>query len=330
MEISWRQSQRGPCVRFGTMRFAEPALGHLSWPVYDIVGAAPGPRLCVMGGVHVHEASSLEAAMTLHRRIDPGDLAGTISVIPAVSQHELYQPYTPPDIGNDLHWSYPGRAGGGFFEALAHALLFDWAGDADVLIDLHGGEFEEKMNTYVVVQTLDDPGFTDRALDLAACFACRDIVALAPEAALERGRCCTGLASFGRLAIVAERGDQGTADPAAIDWHRDGVVNVARWLDMLPGKAPTRTADQRLFDRYEWITAPADGIVERRFDPGQTVLAGAAIGAMRDLFGEPIAEIIAPADGVVMMCCTGPTAAAGGLLGSIGLPRPGQALDWNQ
>lgn len=319
MEISWRQPQDGPGVRFGTMRFDEPVLADLSWPVYDIVGATPGPRLCVMGGVHVHEASSLEAAMTLHSRIDPRDLAGTISVIPAVSQHALYKPFTPPDIENDLHWTYPGRAGGEFFEALAHALLFQWADDAEVLIDLHGGEFDEKMNTYVVVQTLEDPVFTSRALELAACFDCRDIVALAPAAALERGRCCTGLAQVGRLAIVAERGDQGTADKAAIDWHRDGVFNVARWLGMLSGSAPAPSADHRVFDRYEWIKAPVEGIVERRFEPGQTVRSGTAIGAITDLFGAPKADIKSPADGVVMMCRTGPTAAAGGLLGSIGL-----------
>jgi len=321
MEIDWRQSLDGPGVRFGVMRFAAAELGDISWPVYDIIGATPGPRLCVMGGVHVHEASSLEAAMTLHRRIDPRDLSGTVSVIPAVSQHKLYQPYTPPDFANDLHWTYPGRVGGTYFESLAHALLFDWAHDAEVLIDLHGGEFEEKMNTYVVIQTLDDPAFTKRALDLATCFGCRDIVALAPEAARERGRCCTGLAPFGRLGIVAERGDQGTADPAAIDWHQAGVVTVARWLGMLAGAAPRRQSDQRLFDRYEWISAPVAGIVERRFEPGQTVRAGALIGAIRDLFGDTIADITAPADGVVMMCCTGPTVAEGGLLGSIGLPR---------
>lgn len=322
MEIDWRQTLDGPGVRFGVMRFDAVELGDTLWPVYDIVGASPGPRLCIMGGVHVHEASSLEAAMTLHRLIDPHDLSGTISVIPAVGQHKLFQPYTAPDIGNDLHFAYPGRAGGNYYESLAHALLFDWAHDAEVLIDLHGGEFEEKMNTYVVVQTLNDPAFTDRALDLAACFDCRDIVALAPEAALELGRCCTGLAPFGRLAIVAERGDQGTADPEATRWHQVGIISVARWLSMLPGTAPTRHADQRLFDRYEWINASVAGIVDRHFGPGQTVQAETPIGVIRDLFGDTIADITAPADGVVMMCCTGPTVAKGGLLGSIGLPRP--------
>jgi len=93
-----------------------------------------------VAGVHVNEASSLEAAVSLWRALDPANLRGRISIMPggqysgACYGHSMNVPVDDKNI----HWLYPGNPHGSFTEALADALLFDWSADAAALIDMHG------------------------------------------------------------------------------------------------------------------------------------------------------------------------------------------------
>jgi predicted deacylase len=322
MNIKWHSHNPGPHINRGNATFAAPALAKYSCPIIDIVGNAIGPRLCVMAGIHINEASSIEVAVSLAEHIDSRQLRGTVSIIPVVSTHNLYKYtfVTAPTEGRDLHWSYPGRSDGSFNEALAHALIFDWAKDAAVLLDLHGGDLDERMARYVVIQSTNDAAYDTQAAALAECFDTELVVALRADPGEEPGRCCTALARNRRLALVAEAGDQGTTDPSSVDWMRNAVVNVARHLSMIDGQVQRRTP-QVVLDRYEWITAPSGGIIDREFGPGQWVRAGQRIGVVRDLFGCELEAIHAPESGCVMMQKTTQFAPAGYWIGSIGVPR---------
>ena len=55
------------------------------YPAIEVTGRLPGPRMCVLAGIHVNEASSIEAAIELHRAIDPKNVRGKISIIPIVN-----------------------------------------------------------------------------------------------------------------------------------------------------------------------------------------------------------------------------------------------------
>lgn len=305
-------------LRYGRLTFEQPELNGHSCPLIEIGGLRQGPRLCVMAGVHINEASSIRAATALADKIDLAALRGTISIIPVVSTHNLYKYtlVTPPSDGRDLHWSYPGSPQGSFNDVLAHALQNDWAGDADVLLDLHGGDLDEQMTRYVVVQMTGEPGFDQRVADLAACFDCRLVVALAPDAMDHQGRCCTAFARQRRLALVAESGDFGMMDPDSIRWHQDGVLAVAAQLGMMEG--PRRLQQRQIMlDHYDWITAPASGIVDKAFAPGQKVAAGDIIGAVYDLYDRKQMDIRAHRSGYVMMRKTTQMAQAGHWIGAI-------------
>lgn len=287
-------------------------------PSIEIQGANAGPRLCIMAGVHINEASSIVAAMQLPDLIDPQRLRGRVSIIPAVSTHHLYTKamVTPPSSGVDLHWSYPGAPDGEFNDSLAHWLVSDWARDAEVFLDLHGGDLDERMARYVVTQRTGDEAFDTSVSHLAGCFETDLNVALVPPESWSAGRICTALARNGRRGMVVEAGDHGHLDRDSVDWITSGVLKVMRHLDMLPGGVDPR-ADQTILGRYEWVVAPVAGVVRLAVAPAERVTQGDRIGIMTDLFGQPVAEVRAAASGHIMMLKTPLFAQAGEWIGAI-------------
>src|SRR5262245_2835207 len=156
----------------GELTFDYPALAGWRWPAVDIVGQSPGPRLAVIAGVHVNETSSIEAVIRLQRMIDPGKLRGRISIIPIVNLPAVpvRSQYVCTIDNKNINFSFPGRPDGSFSEALAYALLNDWAGDADCFADLHGGDLCEQVSHFMVVQRTGDHVFDRRSLEIAECF----------------------------------------------------------------------------------------------------------------------------------------------------------------
>src|SRR5206468_7923968 len=108
MRVDWISGDGGPGLNRGHLSFDNPALKDFSWPVVDVVGREPGPRLCVMAGVHVNEASSLEAAASLWRSVDPALVRGRISIMPVVNIPGRYaHSMNVPVDGKNIHWLYP-------------------------------------------------------------------------------------------------------------------------------------------------------------------------------------------------------------------------------
>ena len=321
MGIRWTSEPRAG-VKYGRIRFENPTLKGHTCPIIEISGGNSGPRLCVMAGIHINESSSITAAFRMAYLFHPESLRGTISIIPVVSTHNVFQHtmVTPPTEGLDLHWSYPGDAHGAFNECLAHALLNEWVGDADILLDLHGGDLDERMARYVVIQSTGDAEFDARAEAFASCFDTPLVVALHPSEIGVSGRCCTALAAQGRFALVAEAGDHGMIDSDSVEWHLRGIEQVATFLGMIEA-SPERRAGQQYLDRYGWITAPEAGAVETSFKPGDWLEADATIGIVRGCDGRAIAPVIAPASGYVMMQKSPLFVTKGFWIGAIATPR---------
>jgi predicted deacylase len=319
IEIGSRASMPGAiAVKRSTLRPAALHRFDYTCPSIDIQGASAGPRLCIMAGVHINEASSIVAATQLPDLIDTEVLRGQVSIIPVVSTHHLYTKamVTPPTSGVDLHWSYPGDPAGEFNDALAHWLVGEWAQDADVFLDLHGGDLDERMARYVVTQRTGDDAFDSSISDLAGCFDTDLTVALAPPETWSAGRICTALARDGRRGMVVEAGDHGHLDRDSVDWLTKGVMNVMRHLNMLRGDAEIR-GNRTVLGRYEWVVAPMAGVVLLDVNPGDHVTQGDRIGIITDLFGAATADVHAAASGHIMMLKTPLFAQAGEWIGAI-------------
>src|SRR5262245_26833208 len=241
------------------LTFDYPALLGWRWPAVDIVGKKPGPRLAIIAGIHVNETSSIEAVIRLQRMIDPNTLKGRISIIPIVNLPAVpvRSQYVCPLDDKNINFSFPGRPDGSFSEAIAFALLEDWAKDADCFVDLHGGDLCENVSHFTVCQTIGDNAFDERNMALAQCFDAEIVARLDPSFLDKPARSCTGRARRRQHAAFAEAGRIGLIEERNVSYHFEGVLRIAKLLGMIE-EAPPKKLKPVVIDRYLWIPAPSD------------------------------------------------------------------------
>ncbi len=314
----------GPAnIQRGTLTFANPQLAAWQWPMVEIRGDRPGPRICVMAGMHVNEVSSIEAAVQLQRRIRPESLRGSIAILPILNLPAVpvRSQYVCPIDGKNINFSFPGHKEGSFSEALADAILGEWAQEAEVLIDLHGGDLCENVAKFSICQMTGDSAYDEQSLALARCFDAETIAALDPADMAAPGRACTGRARAGRLAVMAESGANGLLDPVCIAFHLNGVLNVMSLLGMIDGPPIPATRDQVVARRYLWIETPKPGLLHARAEPGMRVAKGQLLARLTDLFGDEIGEIRAPEAGLILWRINHGMAGDGEKVFGLGVPR---------
>jgi hypothetical protein len=296
---------REPGVHRTELTFSHAALDGWRWPAVDLVGRDAGPRLAIVAGIHVNETSSIEAAIRLQAAIDPSTLKGRISILPVVNLPAVAvrAQYVCPLDGKNINFSFPGRPDGTFSEAIAWALLDDWAADADCFVDLHGGDLCENVSHFTVAQMRGEPEFDAYNLKLAQCFDAELIVRLDPSHLEDPGRSCTGRAGRRQHAAFAEAGRIGLIEEANVTLHLEGVLRIAALMGMIPEAPPKRRAAV-LVDRYIWVAAPVDGFYRYRTQAGQKVSAGTVLATAENTYGDVIAHVTAPAAGRILWTLT--------------------------
>lgn len=294
--------------------------------VTDIVGDLPGPRLCVLAGMHVNEVSSIEAARQLERSFDPARLAGTVSIISVLNTpawKERAIGICPVDSKN-INFCFPGDPSGSFSERLANDLLANWSADAACVVDVHGGDLGEDLMRYSICQMTGDSAFDQRALTFAHCFDVEAIVALEPSYMATAGRSVTALARARRFGGFAEAGQGGIVAPMDVAVHRDGVLRIAEVLEMTT--APSELARNsppapRLLTGYAWVAIPVTGWATVHMAAGDAVERSQRIATISSLHGGDTISIDAPESGVVLWCDTHPAVSQGANIAGIGFTR---------
>jgi len=254
------------------LTFDYPALSGWRWPAVDIVGKKPGAWLAIIAGIHVNETSSIEAVIRLQRMIDPNTLKGRISIIPIVNLPAVpvRSQYVCPLDDKNINFSFPGRPDGTFSEAIAYALLNDWANDADCFVDLHGGDLCEQVSHFMVVQRTGDRAFDARNLAIAQCFDAEIIASIDPSHLDQPARSVTGRAKRGQHAAFAEAGRIGLIEEENVAFHLDGLLRLLKHLGMTE-RAPAKSRQAVIITRYHWIPAPVDGFFRYHIEPGRHV-----------------------------------------------------------
>jgi predicted deacylase len=322
MRFHPKGSESQPNVRCGFIEFENPILGDWQWPCVEIKGHTPGPRLCVMAGIHINEVSSIGAAVRIADAFSHLKLHGSLSILPVVNVPAItrYTEYTCPVDGKNINFSFPGSADGSFSEALAFALLHEWAADADVLIDLHGGDLREAVTKWVMFQHTGDAEFDARNEELALCFGARFVEPLKAELINAPGRSCTGRAVQKRLAVMSEGGSNGLVDSVSVQYHMTGVFNIARHLGMIEGVPVAPLCDPVIIDRRTRLEAPASGFSEPNVEVSACVTEGQVLANIRDFHGQQVAEIRASEMGFILAMFTNPVVEKGQWLMSIAVP----------
>jgi predicted deacylase len=283
-------------------------------PVSIIRGAKPGPTLALIAGTHGYEYAGIIALQRIRQGVDPAELSGTLLLVHIANPPSFYGRtiyYSPAD-GKNLNRVYPGKADGTLSERIAHAITTQVIEPADFLIDLHAGDGNEALRPYVYLPQTGQAELDAKSRGLAVAFGLDHIVldkgrAQPPEASLYTDQTAI---SRGIPAITTETGQLGLSDDYWVSLAEDGILNVMRHLQMLPGE-PKANEHVVWLEDYEVIRAPVAGIFRAAVRDGYAVAEQGLLGELVDPFGEHIAEVRAPFAGVVNYVLGTPPVSAG-------------------
>jgi uncharacterized protein len=290
-------------------------------PVVELAGAADGPRLTVLAGVHGCEYAPMAAVRRWTRALAQRELRGTVRAVPVLNlpSFRARTPFVVPDDGKNLNRCFPGDPAGTLAQRLAYDTFTQLIVGSDALVDVHAGDMVEALEPFA----LYDAGISEaRASELAIGYGLGYVIR--QEAGPDRaagGMTSTAAAEIGIPAIIAESGQCGLVEPAAVDRHVRGLDRVLALLGMADDPAPDtapRQAPARL-RRFQWMYSASAGWWEPAVRPGEQVAEGQLLGTVSTLDGaEVLQEVTAPSPGVPMFITSSPAVAAHGLLLGLG------------
>ncbi len=234
--------------------------------------------------------------------------SGTLVVVPVVNREAFAARniYINPVDGKNLNRVFPGSPDGTFAEQLADWLVSNFVRQADAWIDLHGGDMNEALTPFVIHRTDDEP-----SRQLASEFGIKYVIGSASE-----GSSYSIGQQLGIPAIIAEASGQGVFEEPEIAMLEDGVKRVMQVRGMLQGTpfdfTPTHLGS------FNVLKSAHDGYWYLAVGMGQEVRAGDVLGEIRDFLGEPLEQITAPHDGVVLYAVASLAMNAGDPLVGIG------------
>jgi uncharacterized protein len=281
-------------------------------PYLDVTGAAPGPRLTIIAGVHGTEYTSIEAVRIFARRLDPAVLAGRITAVPVVNVPAFWarSPFVMPADGQNLNRSFPGDSGGSYTEVYAHHVFQSFIAGADYLLDLHAGDLPEALEPFTLYE---ESPVESVARGLAHAYGLGHVVRQSRAERTVGGSTSAAAADAGIPAITAESGQNGLVESGAVDRHLTGLANVVRHLGLLDGD-PSPTPSPSEHQGWHWIRTPVGGWWAPAVAVGAPVAEGDLVGTVSDLSGELLYEVRSPAAGVPLFLTTSPAVLADGLL----------------
>jgi len=299
------------------LRFDHALLAGLELPCFEAAGERDGPHLCLLGGIHGGEYSSIAAVVRFMNALDTSVLIGRITAVPIVSMPSFRArtAFVMPQDGKNLNRCFPGSPDGTFSEVLARHVFDQLIAPSDAVLDLHGGDMVEALEPFSLY---DESAVEEQARALAIAFGLPYLVRSAPSEAPISGTTTSAAAAAGVPAVIAEVGGCGLLEEDAVRMHLDGLANALRHLRMLPGEVAPPRADMRSVGRFVWLRSTEEGWWEPDVRAGDEVRAGASLGSVRNLFGDVIERVPAPEDGVVLFLTTSPAVTADGLLLGLG------------
>ncbi|WP_251553704.1 M14 family metallopeptidase [Neobacillus muris] len=270
-------------------------------PAFLIHGEQDGPEVLILGGIHGCEYTSIDAALKLARRLEPKDVKGRLSIIPIANPASFYARsiYVHPEDKKNLNRSFPGKEKGSAAEKLAYCLNETVIKSADYLIDLHGGDMIEALVPFTIYQVTEDQALTEQSKQFASLFGIEYVVGSTGQVGGSTYACA---AQQGKVAVIAEAGQQGILDSSKSSLLQEGVKNALRSIGVIKGDPSS--SQIRALQTFDWSFADFSGLWYPCVEIGETVQEKALIGKITDEFGETLKEYYAQTSGVVLFLVT--------------------------
>ncbi len=283
----------------GVIPVTQLSAGHaLDIPVIVINGSQPGPCVWVDAVIHGDEPEGTLCCHLVDAELDPATMRGSVVLVPVlnVPAYEAASRGNPLDtFSYDLNRIYPGKADGYLTERLAYAHSQWLRQVATYEISIHSGGAHSYLSETIFATT------DDQAIELAQAMGQGWELIL--KSFLPKGSPPAVMHEAGKQGITVELGGRSATSPA--DFYRcgrklaDGVLNVLRHYRIIDG-APTY-APRWLTGVQHALLAPISGLflAEPRIKFQTPMKKGDRIARIVDAYGDLLAELTAPVDGMI-------------------------------
>lgn len=271
-------------------------------PFLSVTGAADGPTLLVLAGVHGDEYEGIVAIPRLYEGIEPADLRGRVLMLPVCNVPAyLSARRSSPIDGLNLARVFPGQRDDSITEQIAHWICEKLLRQADFMIDLHTGGIAYEL-PLLAGYVHDESAYGQASLAAARAFGAPILWGHPPP--LPPGRSLTAAYDHGVPCIYTEAPGGSGIDPHVADCFLTGVFNVMKRLDMLNGNQARQPLSHHLLghgDLDSVIETPVAGLFQREASLLDEVEAGQRLGSIQDESGGVLTEIVAEQAGVLIM-----------------------------
>lgn len=305
-----------------------PSGVELTTTVHTYRGDEPGPTLYVQAAQHGREINGTEVLRRFHERLPLESLSGTVIAVPVANPLTFDRvSYTTPEqldsVNPNMNRIWPGDGDGSLHQRMA-ARLWEYVTAADALVDLHTGS--PNMLPHVVYREGDE-----RSHSLAEAFGTDLLLSEqadeeAPDEWHRRGfsgKLRVAAAEEGIPSITPELAHNKQILEEAVAEGVEGLLDVCRYLDLLPGDVPDRDPTVAR-NHLGQVTAGDSGLFrpEPGLEVGASVSEGAALGTVyHPTTYESLQEAQADRDGVLYALTREATVTAGDQLASVALVR---------
>jgi len=288
----------------------------IRFPVGTISGVEDGPTLVVLGGMHGSEFSGIEAAIRLFNEVEPtalkGNLVvGTIYNLPAFMNNLGF--VVPHDGKNPLS-TFPGSPVGTYGEAMAYYFDQEVLSKADYFVELHGGDIPEALTPFVIAPRTGEAQVDEKIEAMTRAYNVPLILISPMSDPSKPPHSAYGVTAMrGKPALLAESGQQGILKLEETEVHLAGLRNILIHLGMMSGTVK-QTVKRTYLEGYTVVQSDKDGMWYPAISLNEEVKEGQVLGDIRDYFGQNLATVKAPSEGLVTAIRTSPAIMVGNVL----------------
>jgi predicted deacylase len=309
IKIGDREIKRGEKAK-GYVKAGEASTHDVMMPYVVVNGSEPGPTLCVIGGVHPLEYASIEGVLRVAQEVEPKGLKGTLILVPVVNTDGFNARaafINPVDYVNQNR-VFPGSPDESLSRRVANCLYENFVSKAEALIDSHGGDLTEDIYKYVIIGNTEDEALHKKMMEMASCYDTLYI-----QTTEIKGSSGEALRKYGIPCITPESGTPYPVREEEVAFHRDGIINVMKYMGMLEGKPKMKTGVPFNPEQAKF-RANHGGLWIQKAAAGERVKEGQILGEVVDLFGDTLQTVTAPFDGVTNNSRTSAVANSGDVL----------------
>lgn len=291
-------------------------------PVTVFHGAKKGPVLGITAGVHGLEYAPIMAAQALSKELDPAQMSGTVILVhqanvPAFLNRSFR---VNPFDNKNLNRVFPGKKDGTSTERLAWIISNDIISRCDYFIDVHAGDANNDLRPYSgYYNYFNMPEVSEKARQMAVALGFDFIVQFGNEPALnEASVYCSREATKRNIpAVDIECGRMGIVEEKPVLQIVEALKSLMRHLAILKGQ-PNNVVNPVMVGQRTNVISEQTGFFFSDLTSGDYVKKGMKLGYTTDLFGNHLADVFCPVDGVILYKTFNPPVKQGDGLFNIG------------